>query len=81
LRNPLVPPCSPTRTPRRPCAPFTLLFASRWLQLPLYLGLIVAQCVYVVQFMRELSLLLIEIQQFDETINMLSYSPAHAQRE
>jgi hypothetical protein len=31
--------------------------------------------------MRELSLLLIEIQQFDETINMLSYSPAHAQRE
>jgi len=31
-----------------------LLFGSRWLQLPLYFGLIVAQGVYVVQFMREL---------------------------
>jgi uncharacterized protein (TIGR00645 family) len=31
-----------------------LLFSSRWLQLPLYLGLIVAQGVYVVQFLREL---------------------------
>jgi uncharacterized protein (TIGR00645 family) len=31
-----------------------LIFASRWLQLPLYLGLIVAQCVYVVLFAEEL---------------------------
>ncbi len=31
-----------------------LIFSSRWLQLPLYLGLIVAQGVYVVQFAREL---------------------------
>jgi len=31
-----------------------LIFMSRWLQLPLYLGLIVAQCVYVVQFWIEL---------------------------
>ncbi|UXI68689.1 YqhA family protein [Tahibacter amnicola] len=31
-----------------------LIFSSRWLQLPLYLGLIVAQAVYVVQFLREL---------------------------
>ena len=31
-----------------------LIFSSRWLQLPLYLGLIVAQAVYVVQFVREL---------------------------
>ncbi len=31
-----------------------LIFASRWLQLPLYLGLIVAQCVYVYQFWQEL---------------------------
>ncbi|MBI5768589.1 MAG: TIGR00645 family protein [Verrucomicrobia bacterium] len=30
------------------------IFASRWLQAPLYLGLIVAQMIYVVQFMREL---------------------------
>ena len=31
-----------------------LIFASRWLQLPLYLGLIVAQGVYVVLFVKEL---------------------------
>ncbi len=32
----------------------TLLFGSRWLQVPLYLGLIAAQLVYVVHFMVEL---------------------------
>ena len=31
-----------------------LIFSSRWLQLPLYLGLIVAQVVYVVLFLEEL---------------------------
>lgn len=31
-----------------------LIFASRWLQLPLYLGLIIAQCVYVFLFGKEL---------------------------
>jgi hypothetical protein len=37
------------------CAPCpTLIFASRWLQLPLYLGLILAQAVYVVHFLVEL---------------------------
>ena len=32
-----------------------ILFFSRWLQLPLYLGLIVAQAVYVWYFMVELT--------------------------
>src|ERR1700749_3376447 len=32
-----------------------LIFASRWLQLPLYLGLIVAQAMYVVHFLVELT--------------------------
>jgi uncharacterized protein (TIGR00645 family) len=32
-----------------------LIFMSRWLQLPLYLGLIAAQCVYVYHFWVELS--------------------------
>ena len=32
----------------------TLIFSSRWSQLPLYLGLIVAQAVYVVLFLKEL---------------------------
>ena len=30
------------------------LFGSRWLQAPLYLGLVVAQAVYVFKFLREL---------------------------
>ena len=39
----------------RPLRPLpALIFASRWLQLPLYLGLIVAQCVYVFLFGKEL---------------------------
>jgi uncharacterized protein (TIGR00645 family) len=35
-----------------------LIFASRWLQLPLYLGLIVAQAIYVLLFWQELISLL-----------------------
>jgi len=31
-----------------------LIFSSRWLQLPLYLGLILAQCVYVFLFLKDL---------------------------
>jgi uncharacterized protein (TIGR00645 family) len=36
----------------------SLIFFSRWLQLPLYLGLILAQCVYVYHFWVELSVLI-----------------------
>ncbi|MEO7548125.1 MAG: YqhA family protein, partial [Ramlibacter sp.] len=39
-------------SPLRPLP--NLIFASRWLQLPLYLGLIVAQGVYVIHFLVEL---------------------------
>ncbi|MFL9583503.1 TIGR00645 family protein [Stenotrophomonas sp. AB1(2024)] len=39
----------------KPISPLSsLIFASRWLQLPLYLGLILAQCVYVFLFGKEL---------------------------
>lgn len=41
-------------TPRLPPLP-NLIFASRWLQLPLYLGLILAQAVYVFHFWVELT--------------------------
>ena len=43
---------SPSRTPLSPLP--ALIFSSRWLQLPLYLGLIIAQGVYVVLFLKEL---------------------------
>ena len=45
----------PPKQPPRGIAPLSqLIFASRWLQLPLYLGLIAAQAVYVFQFWVEL---------------------------
>jgi uncharacterized protein (TIGR00645 family) len=47
--EPRVPPDAPALRPLP-----RLIFASRWLQLPLYLGLIVAQGVYVVLFLKEL---------------------------
>ena len=42
------------KPPPRAYAIEKLVFASRWLQAPLYLGLIVAQAVYVYKFMIEL---------------------------
>lgn len=43
---------TPKLQPLRPIP--RLIFASRWLQLPLYLGLIAAQAVYVYHFLLEL---------------------------
>jgi uncharacterized protein (TIGR00645 family) len=48
-----------------------LIFASRWLQLPLYLGLIVAQGVYVVLFLKELWHLILHTLNFTEQEIML----------
>ena len=48
-----------------------LIFSSRWLQLPLYLGLIVAQCVYVFLFVKELVHLVSDAQQMTEQTIML----------
>ena len=41
-------------TPAQRSSLGSLIFLSRWLQVPLYLGLIVAQAIYVWQFMLEL---------------------------
>jgi uncharacterized protein (TIGR00645 family) len=49
----------------------TLIFGSRWLQLPLYLGLIVAQVVYVVLFLKELWHLVLHAFDFTEQQIML----------
>jgi uncharacterized protein (TIGR00645 family) len=48
-----------------------LIFSSRWLQLPLYLGLIVAQGVYVVLFLQELWHLVAEATTLGEQQMML----------
>jgi uncharacterized protein (TIGR00645 family) len=48
-----------------------LIFASRWLQVPLYVGLIVAQCVYVFLFVKELYELVRHGLDYDEQQIML----------
>ena len=55
----------------------SLIFVSRWLQAPLYIGLIVAQIVYVIVFMVELWHLIVEdvfgdITHINEATIMLS---------
>jgi uncharacterized protein (TIGR00645 family) len=60
------------RSPERVLRPLPqLIFSSRWLQLPLYLGLIVAQGVYVVLFLKELWHLLLHAFAFTEQQIML----------
>jgi len=62
-------------TPTDPNAPLRplplIIFGSRWLQLPLYLGLIVAQCVYVFLFLKELLHLVMHAFDFTEQQIML----------
>jgi uncharacterized protein (TIGR00645 family) len=48
-----------------------IIFGSRWLQLPLYLGLIIAQGVYVIQFLKELWHLVSHATTFTEQQIML----------
>jgi uncharacterized protein (TIGR00645 family) len=50
----------------------TLIFSSRWMQLPLYLGLIVAQGVYVVLFIKELIHLIGGATSLSEQLVMLA---------
>lgn len=50
----------------------SLIFNSRWLQLPLYVGLIVAQCVYVFLFIKELIHLISHASSFGEQQIMLA---------
>lgn len=47
------------------------IFASRWLQAPLYFGLIIAQCVYVYKFIVELIHLVTSASVMKETEVML----------
>ncbi|RZA07530.1 MAG: TIGR00645 family protein [Moraxellaceae bacterium] len=48
-----------------------LIFSSRWLQLPLYLGLIIAQCAYVYLFIHELWVLVSTVSTLGEQQIML----------
>ena len=69
--DPVVPPDAPGLRPLP-----QLIFSSRWLQVPLYLGLIVAQGVYVVLFLKELRHLVLGAMNFTEQeIDLLSNNP------
>ena len=58
--------------PKSPLSPLpSLIFSARWLQLPLYLGLIVAQGVYVVLFVKELWHLMHDAFRLSEQAIML----------
>lgn len=48
-----------------------LVFASRWVQAPVYLGLIVASCVYTYKFMAELYVLARDVEEITEVEAML----------
>ena len=63
-------PPSPEQRRLRPLP--MLIFGSRWLQLPLYVGLIVAQVVYVVLFLKELWHLSAHALEFTEQQVMLA---------
>src|SRR5215218_7158961 len=63
-------PPEPQRKALRPIP--LLIFSSRWLQLPLYIGLIVAQGVYVVLFLKELWHLFAHAFDFSEQQIMLA---------
>jgi uncharacterized protein (TIGR00645 family) len=49
-----------------------IIFSSRWMQLPLYLGLIAAQVVYVILFLKELWHLILGATSFGEQEIMLA---------
>jgi uncharacterized protein (TIGR00645 family) len=62
---------SAMRTPARLKPLPLIIFSSRWLQAPLYVGLIVAQGVYVFLFLKELWHLVSEATTFSEQEIML----------
>jgi uncharacterized protein (TIGR00645 family) len=59
-------------TPNKMTPMSNLIFSSRWMQLPLYLGLIIAQGVYVVLFMKELIHLIGGATSLSEQLIMLA---------
>src|SRR5258707_2154905 len=64
---------TPSTAPRPGPRPIpVVIFGSRWLQLPLYVGLIVAQGVYVVLFLKELWHLLKDAFEITEQAIMLA---------
>ena len=49
-----------------------IIFASRWLQLPIYLGLIIVQGIYAYKFMKSLWELIVNLNEMDSNTIMLA---------
>lgn len=62
----------PVQTKQMPSLLGQIIFASRWLQLPIYLGLIVVQGIYAYKFMKSLWELAVNLQQMDSNTIMLA---------
>lgn len=65
-----------SKVPDQPSNPIehlfeTAVFASRWIQAPLYAGLIVAELLYAYKFLAELWEMVIHIHKMEETVFML----------
>ena len=70
-KSPDAPPETPYVQPESQRIIAALIFGSRWLQLPLYVGLIFAQGIYVVVFLKELWHLMTHAGSFGEQQIML----------
>ena len=60
------------QTTPKPNAIAKLIFARRWVQLPIYLGLIVVQIIYAFKFLKSLWHLVVNLNQMDENTIMLA---------
>ena len=58
--------------PSRPNPIARIIFASRWIQLPIYLGLIVVQMIYAWKFLKALWHLIVNLGVMDENTIMLA---------
>ena len=61
-----------TKSLYEPTAISKTIFASRWLQLPIYLGLIIVQGIYAYKFMKSLWELIVNLNEMDSNTIMLA---------
>ena len=61
-----------TKSHYEPTAISKIIFASRWLQLPIYLGLIIVQGIYAYKFMKSLWELIVNLNEMDSNTIMLA---------
>jgi uncharacterized protein (TIGR00645 family) len=62
----------PNANPQKPNLLAKVIFGSRWLQLPIYLGLIIVQGVYAYKFLAALTRMLLNLTSMSETDVMLA---------